>query len=164
MSAASQPISDDQFALAIQDLPFENLYSKAAEIENSISHLTRSNEQLQKYIDSITSDESLSEATRQEGDKDCSDAIHENVVVINRQKDRIRLLKQEVERRGGRWHELDKEHKTNGSSGSTLTDGEPAAANPGAGSSRRLTDEELRQQMLERLAEDDNGEENGIHL
>ncbi|KAK6369755.1 hypothetical protein LTS17_009205 [Exophiala oligosperma] len=164
MSAASQPISDAQFAIAIQDLPFENLYSKAAEIENSISHLTRSNEQLQKYIDSITSDQSLSEETRQEGDKDCSDAIHENVIVINRQRDRIQLLKQEVERRGGRWHELDKEHKQNGNSGPTSTNGVLAVANSDAGSSRRLTDEELRQQMLERLAEDDHGEENGMHL
>ncbi|KIW18648.1 hypothetical protein PV08_02937 [Exophiala spinifera] len=164
MSAAAQPITDEQFAVAIQDLPFENLYSKAAEIENSISHLVRSNEHLQKYIDSINSDESLPDATRQEGDKECSEAIQENVVVIDRQRDRIRLLKQEVERRGGRWHELNKEPNTNGSSGTTSTNGGQLTANSSAGAPRRLTDDELSQRMLERLAEDERDEDDGVHL
>ncbi|KAI1615775.1 hypothetical protein EDD36DRAFT_463271 [Exophiala viscosa] len=163
MSNGAQPIPAEQFALAIQDLPVENLYSKAHEIQNSISHLERSNAQLQEYIDTITSDTSLPEATRQEGDKDCSEAIHENVIVINRQKERIELLKQEVERRGGRWHEADSEGKVNGSSAATTTNGAPAAPTQGAGG--RLTDAQLQQQMMERLVEDENGNDHeGMHL
>ncbi|KIV86634.1 hypothetical protein PV11_02234 [Exophiala sideris] len=163
MSNESRPIPAEQFALAVQDLPVENLYSKAHEIKNSITHLEKSNAQLQEYIDSITSDTSLPEATRQEGDKDCSEAIHENLIVINRQKERIDLLKKEVERRGGRWHEADSEGKINGSSAEAATNGAAAAPTHGAGG--RLTDAELRQQMMERLAEDDNGNDNeGMHL
>ncbi|KAJ9493799.1 hypothetical protein H2202_010727 [Exophiala xenobiotica] len=162
MSADSTPISAQQFALAIQDLPIENIYSKAHEIRNSISHLERSNQQLQSYIDSIKTDSSLLEATRQEGDKDCSDAIHENAVVINRQQERMELLKQEVERRGGRWHEADNGAKVNGSPEGSAPNGEAPATSRGTGG--RLTDEELRRQMMERIVEDDNNEDEGMHL
>lgn len=163
MSGESRPIPAEQFATAIQDLPVENLYSKAHEIQNSVSHLERSNTQLQEYIDSITSDTSLPEATRREGDKDCSEAIHENLVVIDRQKERIELLKREVERRGGRWHEADSEGKINGSSAETATNSETPTTTQGAGG--RLTDAELRQQMMERLADEENGTDHeGMHL
>ena len=163
MSAEATPISAAQFALAIQDLPVENIYSKAHEIRNSICHLERSNQQLKAYIDSIKTDTSLPEDTRQEGDKDCSDAIHENAIVINRQKERIDLLKQEVERRGGRWHEADNGGKVNGSSEESVPNGEAQATSRGTGGGR-LTDDELRRQMMERMAEDDNNEDEGMHL
>jgi len=162
MSAEATPISAAQFALAIQDLPVENIYSKAHEIRNSISHLERSNQQLQAYIDSIKTDTSLPEDTRQEGDKDCSDAIHENAIVINRQKERMDLLKQEVERRGGRWHEADNGGEVNGSSEELAPNGEAQATSRGAGG--RLTNDELRRQMMERMVEDDNNEDEGMHL
>jgi hypothetical protein len=162
MSADSTPISAQQFALAIQDLPIENIYSKAHEIRNSISHLERSNQQLQAYIDSIKTDASLPEATRQEGDKDCSDAIHENAVVIKRQQERMELLKQEVERRGARWHERDNGAKVNGSPEESAPNGEAPATSRGTGG--RLTDEELRRQMMERIVEDHNNEDEGMHL
>ena len=102
MSAESRAITAEQFTLAIQDLPIENIYSKANEIGNSIAHLERSNQQLQEYSDSIRTDTSLPEEARQEGDKDCLEAIEENNAVIIRQRERVDLLRQEVERRGGR--------------------------------------------------------------
>ncbi|KAL2433291.1 hypothetical protein ABEF95_004887 [Exophiala dermatitidis] len=161
MSSESQPISAERFALAIQDLPVENLYSKAKEISNSVSHLERSNQQLQEYIDSIRTDSTLPESTRQEGDKDCAEAIQENNIVIERQKERIDLLKREVERRGGRWHEADEVKETNGSSVQATT--EEAAPEARRSTGGTLTDEELRRQMMERLGEGDD-DEDGMHL
>ncbi|KAK5048945.1 hypothetical protein LTR84_005366 [Exophiala bonariae] len=163
MSSEARPIDASQFALAIQDLPVENLYSKANEIQNSITHLEASNGQLQEYSDSIRADTTLPEETRQDGDKDCLEAIQENLVVINRQKDRIRLLREEVERRGGRWHGGDEEGSAvNGSADQerpAVTNGSSAA--PGG----RLTDEQLRQQLRDQLGDDDedNGAD-GMHL
>ena len=162
MSAESQPISAERFALAIQDLPAENLYSKAHEIANSVAHLERSNKQLQDYIDSIRADTTLPESTREEGDKDCSDAIQENHIVIERQKERIELLKREVERRGGKWHEGDTNGSVNGSAEAPPTDG-PAASDPPSTSGGRLTDEELRRQMMDRLS-DEQEDGDGMHL
>jgi hypothetical protein len=161
MSSESQPISAERFAEAIQDLPAENLYSKAHELENSIAHLERSNKALQEYIDSIKADMSLPEATRREGDKDCSDAVQENQNVINRQRDRINLLKQEVERRGGRWHEADPQ------TGSNLTDRNTSdvqtgdMSRPGGG---MLSDEELGRRMMDQLGDADDNDDAGMHL
>ena len=163
MSTRTQPISAERFAFAIQDLPVENLYAKAHELENSIGHLKRSNRSLQEYIDSIRSDANLLESTRQEGDKDCSDAIQENHIVIERQKERIQLLKQEVERRGARWHEADTSGNVNGSSAEASTNGDSAETERSA--RPRLTDEELRRQMMERLGDAEDGDEDdGLHL
>ena len=44
-----------------------------------------------------------------EGDKDCAEAIEENVAVIGRMKDRVTLLRVEVENRGLRWSEAEVE-------------------------------------------------------
>lgn len=163
MSSESQPISAERFAFAIQDLPAENLYSKAHELENSIAHLERSNTTLQEYIDSIRTDPSLPEATRQEGDKDCSDAVSENQIVIERQRERINLLKREIERRGAKWHGVNPNGKVNGSSPEGTT--HDSAPEPGPGAGGRFTDEELRQQMMDRLGDDDNGDDgDGMHL
>ncbi|KAI9874692.1 MAG: hypothetical protein M1823_007629, partial [Watsoniomyces obsoletus] len=66
MSSETRPISSSQFALAIHDLPLDTLYSKAAEIQNSITHLQRSNKQLQDYSDSIKNDQSLAGEVKEE--------------------------------------------------------------------------------------------------
>lgn len=163
MSGEARPIDAEQFALAIQDLPIENLYSKANEIQNSITHLEASNRHLQEYSDSIRTDTTLPEDTRQEGDKDCLEAISENLVVINRQKDRVQLLKQEVERRGGRWHGGgDDEGSTNGS---TTQDQSAVTNGSSTSTGGRLTDEQLQQQLRDRLGDDDEEDDaNGIHL
>lgn len=163
MSAEARPIGAEQFALAIQDLPIENLYSKANEINNSITHLEASNRQLQEYSDSIRADTTLPENMREEGDKDCLEAIQENLIVINRQKERVELLKREVERRGGRWHGgADTNGKTNGD------DTERAQTTATNGSSAtwggRLTDEQLQQQLMDRLGDNDDDNTDGLHL
>ncbi len=160
MSSESQPISAERFAFALQDLPAENLYSKARELENSIAHLERSNRTLQEYIDSIKTDTSLPETTRQEGDKDCSDAVSENQIVIERQRERINLLKLEIERRGAKWHEAD----TNGNVHGGPAGGNGSTSEPRPTAGGRLTDEELRQQMMDRLGNDEDDDEDGMHL
>jgi hypothetical protein len=94
MSHETHPISPARFASALEDLPLGNLYSKAFEIRNSIAHLQRSNEELQAYSDS-----------QRGGDADCLEAVRENEAVVERMRERVGLVKREVERRGGRWHE-----------------------------------------------------------
>ena len=163
MSAQSNVISAERFATAIHDLPAENLYSKAQELENSIAHLERSNRSLQEYVDSIRSDASLSEATRQEGDKECSEAIDENQVVIERQKERIDLLKREVERRGGRWHGANTDEKTNGTAPTATTNGDNIATERSAGGQR--SDEEVLRGTLDRFGGTGGADdEDGMHL
>jgi hypothetical protein len=156
MSSEARPITSAAFAAALTDLPVENLYAKAFELNNSIAHLEHSNIQLKEYSDSIKNDTSLSEDVRQGGDRDCEDAIKENDVVIARQKERIELLKAEVERRGGRWHEAGaQEELANGHN----EEGEGAISARGTGG--RLTDEEVRTRMEDRMSGD---EEDGLHL
>jgi hypothetical protein len=98
MSHEARPISPARFASALEDLPLANLYSKAFEIRNSIAHLQHSNEELQAYSDSQSG-----------GDAECLEAVRENEVVIERMRERVGLVKREVEKRGGRWHEADAE-------------------------------------------------------
>lgn len=167
MSSEARPIDASQFALAIQDLPVENLYSKANEIQNSITHLEASNQQLQEYSDSIRADTTLPEETRQDGDKDCLEAIEENLVVINRQKERIQLLRQEVERRGGRWHGGgDEEGSEVNGSAEHGGNQQPATAMNGSSATTggRLTDEQLQQQLMDRLGDDGDDSADGMHL
>ena len=180
MSHEARPISPARFASALEDLPLANLYSKALEIRNSIAHLQRSNGELQEYSDSQPS-----------GDADCLEAVRENEIVIERMKERVELVKKEVERRGGRWHEADVEvDRLNGKSDSGVVEngyinggldedqgaeqdmvqghqhgqtGDSQRADNGGQRlvGGRLDDEELRRQMLDRMGED--GDE-GMHL
>lgn len=121
MSTAAQPISPSQFALAIQDLPLENLYTKVAEIRNSISHLERSNKELAEYAQR--------DGNEEDGDADLVAAIEENKTVVGRMNERIDLVKAEVERRGQIWHEGDNEPAT------TNGEGAPGRSRGGQGSS-----------------------------
>ena len=164
MSHETRPISSAQFSLAIQDLPLENLYAKAKEIENSIAHLERSNRQLQEYSDSIKRDETLGGEVKEEvGDRECLEAIRENAVVVQRQTERVGLLRAEVERRGGGWHDGGGGGGENGESGEGSSNGN---GNGGRGSTRpRLTDEEIRRRMAERMDGVGDGDgEDGMHL
>lgn len=56
-----------------------------------MQHLVRSNEQLRPLAD--------------EGDDDCAEAVRENDEVMLRMRERLRLLRAEVERRGYGWEE-----------------------------------------------------------
>lgn len=175
MSSETRPISPRSFAQAIEDLPLENIYGKAYEINNSIAHLRQSNKVLQEYSDSIKDDTSLDASVRTSGDKDCLEAIQENEVVIDRQRERVRLLKAEVERRGQLWHEADPD-KLDGMDSDLQTGSAQVSSSNGAtstlqtqqqtsGVSGRLTDEELRRQVESMLPEEneDDGSE-GMHL
>ena len=161
MSSEARPITAAAFASALTDLPVENLYAKAFELNNSIAHLERSNTQLKEYSDSIKNDASLAEDVQREGDRDCEDAIKENDVVIARQRERIGLLKAEVERRGGRWHEAGGEDRPNGHA---EEEGGEAVTKRGSGG--RLTDEELRRRLEETMGVDDEDDDggDGMHL
>ena len=169
MSAEALPISPEQFATALETLPVSNLYAKTFEIRNSIAHLERSNAELELF---------MVESGR---DEDCAQAVAENKQVIDRMKQRVELIKAEVEKRGARWHEADvtedsgvgAEVATNGQQ----TEGDPQmgehqvsvregrrddgrSARPGG----RLTDEQLRQQVLSQLEGEEEHEEDGVHL
>lgn len=158
MSSSSQPIPPHRFAAAIKELPLSNLHSKAAEIRNSISHLEASNQQLKSYAD--------------DGDRDCAEAIQENVLVIQRMEERIRLLKSEVEGRGFRWGEDednvdDQGTKTNGigHTEQSETSARVAVATRQSGGGR-LGDEELARRLREQIGDHDDEEEveEGVHL
>jgi hypothetical protein len=168
MSSESQPISAPRFAAALPALSLESLHSKAAEIRNSIAHLKSSNEQLREYAI--------------QGDKDCYEAMVENEEVIERMVQRIELLKKEVEGRGMRWVEEEQdgieksgvngegtggdgdidnvEEHRNGLGGVTAAETEDRTRTAPAASGR-LTDEELRRMLAERMGD---GDEDGVHL
>ena len=93
MSANALPISSARFATALRELPISSLHAKVAELRNSIAHLEKSNKDLEEYV-------------REEDDKDCYEALMENKQVIERNKERIELIKVEVtELRGLAWAE-----------------------------------------------------------
>jgi hypothetical protein len=73
MSSDARPITPAAFAEALKALPLSSVYAKALEIHNSVAHLERSNAELKQFID---------ETPGGGGDKDCEDAIAENLEVI----------------------------------------------------------------------------------
>lgn len=155
MSSTSTPIPVHRFAEAITDLPLSNLHFKAAEIRNAIAHLESSNQELRRFAD--------------EGDQDCADAMKENRDVIERMKERVLLLRTEVERRGYYWGE-DEVGEANGN-GAEIRDAEEEAAF-GADESRdgarlaggRIGDEELARRSREQIEEDRQEGNDGVHL
>ncbi|KAF4549419.1 Hypothetical protein D9617_21g096400 [Elsinoe fawcettii] len=150
MSSDALPIEPLQFARALESLPIETLHQRAAEILNSIGHLKSSNEQMMPFAD--------------EGDQDCKEAMFENLVVIGRMNERIKILREEVEKRGLRWidAEVEEREKVNGHA---AEEGQREAQEEGhraeRGTSGRLTDDELRRRLEEQMAQD---EEEGVHL
>ena len=162
MSGTAAPISAERFALAIEDLPLANLHLKASELRNSVAHLLYSNEQLQSYAD--------------EGDRDCLDAIHENEQVLARLRERIALLRREVERRGFRWEDAEVEERHDKPGETTVINGGgqlgqvEAGANGapergvvnGGGRGGSLSDEELERRLREQMEQDE--EDNGLHI
>lgn len=101
--------------------------------------------------------------------------MFENLVVIGRMNERIQLLRAEVERRGMRWADAEVEDSAmtdvngelvNGASGDEAHAGASQSQAPSAPSapSGRLTDEELRARLLERLGDDGGEEDEGVHL
>lgn len=159
MSATANPITPERFATALEDLSISSLYAKAAEITNSITHLQLSNEQLKPFADG--------------GDVDCAEALRENEDVMERMRERIELLRTEVERRGNLWMEAKRNVEdanpaldgvvADGSIITAVQQGTNDAAHDDGTASRSgsLTDDERARQMQHQLGEDDDG---GLHL
>ena len=157
MSSDATPITPERFAKAIKELPLANLHFKAVEIRNSMAHLVSSNQQLQPFAD--------------EGSPDCVDAVQENLVVIQRMKERILLLKGEVEGRGFKWAEEGPRPGNIDSTGhasveevrmaSRVTHRRPSTRPSGG----RIEDEELARRLREQMEEADDSEaQDGVHL
>jgi hypothetical protein len=147
MSTESLPITPEAFAEAIKELPLAVLYSKVSELTNSIAHLHRSNSELRIY---------LAETNDSEEDKqEIQRYVDENEGVAVSMKDRIGLLKTEVENRGQPWIELEELKRVGDedAEGAPNGDGNAAAAETGASRADEAT------------GEGQNGEsEEGVHL
>lgn len=83
MSADALPITSARFAKALEDLPISSLHAKVAELENSITHLEKSNKELEDFV-------------RENDDKDCYEALMENKDVIKRYEERIEMVRKEI--------------------------------------------------------------------
>lgn len=183
MSADSVPINPARFAAALKDLNVGSLHAKAAELQNSINHLRSSNSELEDYLRAQPAD--------QRADPDLVDAIQENVEVMERMQSRIRMIKEEVEQRGMPWpsdHEDSTKDDANGedvtmengfgdSAGNQHTNGAPAGttdeeergqavrrSGQETQQSGRFTDEELARRLRERMGDNEDDEEGGLHL
>ena len=145
MSSDSQSISAARFAAALPALSLESLRAKAVEIRNSRTGMKTATSEM----------------------------------VIERMVNRIELLKTEVEGRGMRWVEEEQdgtekngesagedggidgvEAHRNGSGGVTAV-GTADSTRTAPAASGRLTDEELRRILTERMGD---GDEDGVHL
>lgn len=95
MSAEATPISAARFASALTDLPISSLYAKHVELTNNIAHLESSNKQLEDFA-------------RENDDRDCYEALLENRQVMKNFKERMDLIRKEVEEiRGLPWRPRD---------------------------------------------------------
>ena len=158
MSSTSIPISADRFAEAIKELPLGNLYSKGAEIRNSLAHLKSSNRELQSFA--------------ADGDSDCKDAIEENAVVIQSMERRLQLLKREVEHRGFKWGEDEGGTTSPELNGNGVgRNGSEMESSPPPNTERATTSvdghsggDERTRRVRERIEEQGVEDENGIHL
>ena len=157
MSAESLPITPVAFAEAIKELTLPVLYAKVAELQNSIAHLRRSNQELRHFI----SESCESQADREE----LEGYIAENDGVEKSMIERIELCKAEVERRGQTWIELGAD-----ANGTTSTEGEgeqgqPAREDSTASASMNGTSSNTEAHPAERLRDRDNdGEDDGLYL
>ncbi|PUU77440.1 hypothetical protein B9Z19DRAFT_1128333 [Tuber borchii] len=84
MSATSAPITPEAFLAAIKDLELEQLHAEAARLRNSLYHLARSNIALQEF----------------QNDPELKEAIDDNEITIQRQKQRVQMIVEEIQRRG----------------------------------------------------------------
>ncbi|KAI9888348.1 MAG: hypothetical protein M1814_000555 [Vezdaea aestivalis] len=157
MASVTRPISPTIFAAALTQLPPSALHGKVSEIQNSLAHLTRSNDELEPFA--------------KEGDEDCADAIRENREVISRMEARLTMLKREIENRGLSWHDgetKESEDKISTDGGGENIDQTIVEA-PGEnrqinGSGGRINDEEMQQRLEAMMRENDSPDDGGIDL
>jgi hypothetical protein len=187
MSGQARPISPTSFAVAIHDLALANLYGKVSELRNQLAHLDYSNQEMQPFAEGTAPGIT-------EPDKDCIAAIEENEIVIKRIVERLALLRAEIEGRGNAWldgrdgeelrlangHATEEERRAMADEpivvNEDAADGRSEAWRDGTFTTGRIvngevvmdgTDEtiaEPRQQGESRTAENDEPEDEGIHL
>lgn len=97
MSAQSISFTASMFADAIKDLPLPNIFAKASEIENSIAHLHRSNDEMRAFV--------ADSCDTEEDKREIEGYVSDNEGLVTSMLERIALLKAEVEGRGQRWIE-----------------------------------------------------------
>lgn len=124
MSSETLPISNPRFAAALKDLSLASLHLKTLEIRNSLAHLAYSNAQLRPFAEgALPTLDMAASSTENNGtfnpDPDCVEAIRENEVVMQRMRERIELVRAEVEGRGVSWREFESPEDT------TIEDTEP---------------------------------------
>lgn len=104
MSSDTLPISGSRFAAALKDLSLASLHLKNLELRNSLAHLAHSNAQLRPYADGT---ETSLHGVQGQPDLECVEAIRENEVVTQRIRERLALIRAEVEERGVSWREFE---------------------------------------------------------
>ncbi|MCJ1327468.1 hypothetical protein MMC10_004137 [Thelotrema lepadinum] len=160
MSATSEPITLARFTAAITELPLSSLFAKGAEIRNSIAHLEVSNTELKSFADA--------------GDRDCADALEENVAVLARMQTRLELLEVEVGRRGFNWNEAkgiepdseptDSDNAAQEIAAETRNVGTPSNGTQQPARGGPIEDAEPANSADAQIEDDDDTEENGLHL
>lgn len=99
------PITPARFAAALKDLSVASLHLKTLEIRNSLAHVAYSNAQLRPFADGTQA--ALGSGGAGQPDPDCVDAIRENEAVMERMRERVGLVRAEVEARGLSWREFE---------------------------------------------------------
>lgn len=108
-SGMRRPVQIEEFKIAIREMSNDELANIRHEIENSVSHLMKSNARLQAYIDKIEgkehqydNDELLSDLSIDElnniDHEDLqlfSESLQENSLILNNYNERIEALDQE---------------------------------------------------------------------
>ena len=185
MSSEATPISPARFSEALKDLPISSLHSKVLEIRNQIAHLDYSNEQLREFADDQDCVDAIAEnevvVTR----------MTERIALIKNEVESRGAnwtefqSAEEVEKKseglvnGNGQSGEENQEPENGSRSNPWTDGtfqtgritngevvmDGVQSENGQASGHqggRLSDEELRRQLAERLSEDDG--DDGMHL
>lgn len=81
----SSPMTLEEFQLACEDLSLGEAMAEKHRLQNSISHLLRSNHELQEFLN-------------EQEDNDLRVAVEENEVVIETQRSRIVMLESRIKR------------------------------------------------------------------
>lgn len=186
MSSEAAPISATRFAEALKDLPISSLHSKVLEIRNQIAHLDYSNEQLREFADDADCVDAIQE------NEVVIARMTERIALIKTEVENRGAnwtefqsateveKKTEVPLVNGTG-ELEANGTANSAEGSRsnpwtdgtfqmgrITNGEivvdeaNGATQPAGQQGGRLSDEELRRQLAEHMAEGDDDE--GMHL
>lgn len=138
-SDPTRPITPARFAAALKDLSVASLHLKTLELRNSLAHLAYSNAQLRPFADGT---ETSLDTPRDQPDPDCVEAIRENEAVMARMRERILLVRAEVEGRGLSWREFEVvgvEDDEPGAVATSTTEEGDEEEGAGRGGSRPLT-------------------------